>query len=980
MFPPHFLERMTQDTVSEYIHALKASPRLGEQVVYHRELPPKEAEHAPNRRPWSRAVQDILTIQGISELYSHQALATDHIRAGRHIVVATPTASGKTYVYNLPVIESFLQDPDAKALYLFPLKALAQDQLKTFQQLTTHWPKEARPTAAIFDGDTTPHFRKKIRSNPPTALLTNPEMLHLSMLPYHEQWAEFFASLQYIIVDEVHTYRGVMGSHMAQLFRRLLRICAQYGVRPTFIFCSATVGNPKELCQQLTGLDVAVITQSGAPQGNRHFVFIDPHDSPSSTAIMLLKSALARNMRTIIYTQSRKMTELISMWASQNAGKYANRISAYRAGFLPEERREIEAQMANGELLAVISTSALELGIDIGSLDLCILVGYPGTVMSTMQRGGRVGRAQQNSAVALIAGEDALDQYFMRHPQDFFERPPEYAVLNPNNPVILKRHLECAGAELSLRASEPWLTEPEVQKAVTELEMEGLLLRDAEGTTIVSSRKRPHRNVDLRGAGSTFHIEAPDGTIIGSVDGIKAFKETHEGAVYLHKGKTWTITKLDLSTCTAKATPGKVQYYTRARGNKETEILEVSDQKTVWGTRICRGKLRVTEHVSGYEKRSVRGGKLLGVLKLDLPPIIFETEGLWFEVPLSVQRQLEDNFIHFMGSIHAIEHAAIGILPLLVMTDRNDLGGISTPMHPQIGKPAVFVYDGMPGGAGLTQAAFDDAETMFNRTLSAIEDCDCELGCPSCVHSPKCGSGNRPIDKQGAAELLKMLQMLSKTIQNHEQFVLQKSETLSPSSAFNIGKNAQQPKEQTENFFTPGRYAVVDVETQLSAQEVGGWHKADHMRVSVAVCYDSASDTYTHYTEDAVPKLLESLRSYDLVIGFNIIRFDYKVLTPYASYPLSTLPTLDMLDVIRKRLSYRISLDNLGSATMNAPKSADGLKALEWWKQGEIKKIAQYCEQDVAITRDLYRFGRDNGYLLFTNKAGQKVRIPVSWK
>ncbi|WBF66414.1 DEAD/DEAH box helicase [Desulfovibrio subterraneus] len=1029
------------EIISEYVGALKASDRLGEQVVYHRVLPEAEAQFAPNKRPWSTAIRDLLAMQGIRELYAHQALATDYIRSGRHVVVATPTASGKTFVYNLPVIERFLQDRDARALYLFPLKALAQDQLKTFRQLTAHWPKEARPEAAIYDGDTTPHFRKKIRTNPPTVLMTNPEMLHLSILPHHEQWVQFLASLQYIVVDEVHTYRGVLGSHMAQLFRRLLRICKQYGITPTFIFCSATVGNPGELCRQLTGLpesDIQVITQSGAPQGKRHFVFLDPYESPSTAAIQLLKSALSRNLRTIVYTQSRKMTELISLWAGQKSGPYKERISAYRAGFLPEERREIEAKMSSGELLAVISTSALELGIDIGALDLCILVGYPGTVMATMQRGGRVGRATQESAVVLVAGEDALDQYIMRHPQDFFERPAEHAVLNPHNPVILKRHLECAAAELSLRPAEPWLQAQDVQSAIHELEMEGLLLRDADDTAIFAARKRPQRHVDLRGAGNSFHIQTTDGTVIGSVDGIKALRETHPGAVYLHKGTTWTVTSLDLETRTARVAEDKVDYYTRVRGNKDTEILEVLDQKVVWGTRICLGKLRVTEYISGYERRSVRGGgNLLGIIPLDLPPQVFETEGLWFEIPMDVQRAMEDAFMHFMGSIHAIEHAAIGILPLLVMTDRNDLGGISTPMHAQVGKPAVFIYDGMPGGAGLTRLAFERAQDMFERTLAVIRDCGCELGCPSCVHSPKCGSGNRPIDKAGALDLLLRLGSRDAAAdeQLREQFVLQpdsqnsgqsngqysgqsNSAQLEPSahaasaltekpdmatppaklapaggmegqsesthSPLPAGGMPQDSPSSSANSlsvpkFTPARYAVLDVETQLSAQEVGGWNRAERMRVSVAVLYDSATDAFTAYTEDRMPEMLKLLEEFELVVGFNILRFDYKVLSAYTTQNLATLPTLDMLDVIRKRLSYRVSLDNLGSATFDAPKSADGLQALKWWKEGKVDEIARYCEQDVRITRDLYLHGREHGYVLFTNKAKQKVRILVDW-
>ncbi|EGY25408.1 putative HELICASE domain protein [Desulfovibrio sp. A2] len=1178
----------------DYITALLASP-FGRQVTHHRALPAREAAHAPNRRPWPKAIRDILARNSIDELYTHQARATDLIRAGRHVVVATPTASGKTYVYNLPVLERFLSDPDARALYLFPLKALAQDQLSTFTGLTDAWPEAARPRAAIYDGDTTDHFRRKIRQNPPTVLLTNPEMLHLAILPHHQQWTSLLASLAFIVVDEVHTYRGVLGAHMAQVFRRLLRVCARYGAHPTFVFCSATVGNPGELAANLTGLGVpvdavkidgmerggdalrqpsgernartlpwplgelanltdrdrnarmasaererasfphtpippnssigenesaslgvgagearngsaervkgamlpcggaggsapcpnaaaspiSVITESGAPQGLRHFVFVNPDDSPSTAAIQLLRAALARGLRTIVYCQSRRMTELISMWAAEKAGPYRDRISAYRAGFLPEERRDIEARMSGGDLLAVISTSALELGIDIGGLDLCILVGYPGTVMSTLQRGGRVGRAQQESAVILIAGEDALDQYFVRHPNEFFDRPAEHAVVNPDNPVIAKRHIECAAAELPLPADEPWLAAPGAATALAELESEGLVLRSADGGTLLAARKRPHRHVDLRGSGNTFTIEDGDGTIIGSVDGHRAYRETHPGAVYLHRGRSWVITRLDPGAQKVVAEQARVSWFTRVRANKTTDILEIYDQREACGTRVFLGKLRVTETITGYEKRSVSGQRLLSVVPLDAPPFIFETEGLWFEIPDAARIATENELLHFMGAIHALEHAAIGILPLLVMTDRNDLGGISTPMHAQVGRPAVFIYDGLPGGAGLTRAAFADAGALFRATRAAIAECPCETGCPSCVHSPKCGSGNRPIDKAGALFLLDRMasgtpesdpvqpgleqggktdkgifileegvegksrgsapdpagglsvprtpfmrpeaagrsghrllddamrhdfQYMEETTGHHGSRPIGNAGTEAPATD---GKSsgrpttAHTPKEHVMTtsprdagpllaslaagktdgkIIAPvGRYMVLDVETRRAAADVGGWHRADRMGVSVAVLYDAADDSYTPYEQDAVPEMLDRLRAADLVVGFNISRFDYAVLSPFAPYDLHTLPTLDMLTKVKDRLSYRISLDNLAQATFGTPKSADGLQALQWWKEQRLDLIAEYCRKDVEITRALFLHGHEKGYLLFTNKAGQAVRVPVAW-
>ncbi|PKN08800.1 MAG: DEAD/DEAH box helicase [Deltaproteobacteria bacterium HGW-Deltaproteobacteria-8] len=964
--------------IAEYIAALLASERLGRQVCHHRLVPGHESEFAEPRRPWPKAIREVLAAKGIDALYSHQALAADLVRAGRHVVVATPTASGKTFAFQLPIIEAVLANPDSRALAIYPLKALAQDQLRGFNELLDSlpegFPAASRPTAAIYDGDTKPSQRAKIRKKPPNLILTNPEMLHLSMLPYHGTWAQVFATLTHIVIDEVHTYRGVLGAHMSQVLRRMQRICRYYGSDPVFVFCSATVGNPAELCQLLTGLEPVAVTKSGAPAGARHMVFLNPEDSPATAAIQLLQAALSRGLKTIVYAQSRRMTELIAMWASEKSGQYRDQISAYRAGFLPEERREIEARMASGDLLAVISTSALELGIDIGGLDVCILVGYPGSVMATLQRGGRVGRAQQESAVVLVAQEDALDQYFMRHPEDFFARPAERAVLNPENPVILPRHLICAAAELPLVQSEPYLKSPGVRAALDGLIATGKLYWSADGRDIISPRKRPQRDVDLRGAGSQISIEDADtGAVIGAVDSLRACRETHPGAVYLHRGRTWLVESLDIPSATAKVRAARVGYSTRVRSTKDTEILEVYDRREVLGTRFTLARLRVTEQVTGYEKRSTRGGNLLGMVPLDMPPSVFETEGLWLDVPDDARCKAEDQYLHFMGGIHAVEHAAIGILPLLVMTDRNDLGGISTPLHPQTGGAAVFIYDGMPGGAGLTREAFSRAEELLDRTLAVVRDCPCELGCPSCVHSPKCGSGNRPIDKAAAHFLLRELTGGAP------------GPDIAPDISESSAQEAAMPKEgvlpgiDMPGVHIPKRFAVVDVETRRSAAEVGGWTRPDLMGISIAVLYDSGTDEYVDYQEHEIALLAERLKSFDLVVGFNILRFDYGVLAGVHPFAYASLPTLDMLAHVHERLGYRLKLDNLAQATLNVGKSADGLMALQWWKEGRLDEIAKYCRQDVAVTRDLYLYGRENKHVLFSNKAGQKARLPVGW-
>jgi len=951
--------------VNEYINSLKESGRMGHQVAYHMVLPGNKSEWAETEKPLPEEITKIMNASGVRQLYKHQSIAIDFIRDGNHVVVSTPTASGKTTIYNIPVIEKFINHQNAKALYIFPLKALAQDQLRNLNAITKPLNSNVF-SAAIYDGDTTQWHRKRLRENPPNILLTNPEMIHLSLLAHHLKWETFFPNLETVVVDEIHTYRGVMGSHMAQVFKRLQRICSYYGANPTYIFCSATVGNPSQLAEQLTGFQVKEVSNSNAPRGKRHVVYYDPVDSPAQSAILLLKAALHRGLKTIVYTQSRKMTELIALWAANKSGKFAKRISAYRAGFLPEERREIESKLFNEELLAVISTSALELGIDVGGLDLCILVGYPGSLVSTWQRGGRVGRSGQDSALILIAGEDALDQYFIRNPKELINREPESAVVNPQNRVVLEKQLVCAAAELPLKKEENMLSDKIVEDVIEKLVNEGKLLKSADGTEFYSSRKAPHRHVDLRGAGNSYTIvEISTNRIIGEIDGFRAYKETHKGAIYIHKGDSFVIEHLDLDTNTVHASQANVDYYTRVRSNKNTEILQTLMEKTVWGTKVYSGTLKVTEQITGYERWRIYGKRKIDIIPLDLPPIVFETEGLWFIIPPEIQKKAEKQYLHFMGGIHAMEHAAIGVFPLLVMADRNDLGGISTPLHEQLGSAAIFIYDGIPGGAGLSIQAYHRSEQLLEYTLNIVEKCECEQGCPSCVHSPKCGSGNRPIDKASAVFLLNE----TKRYRSAKKKV---------KASFAKKDKPQQITNNLQKSF-PRNYCVLDIETQKSAEEVGGWHRADLMGISCVVIYNSEKDILIEFAEDKIEDLISVIKGFDLIIGFNILKFDYSVLSGYTRFNFRKLNTLDMLQEIHHRLGYRLSLDHLASVTLGRKKTADGLQALKWWKQGKIQKIIDYCKQDVMITRDLFLYGKKNGYLLFNNKAGNTVRVPVEW-
>lgn len=545
--------------------------------------------------------------------------------------------------------------------------------------------------------------------------------------------------------------------------------------------------------------------------------------------------------------------------------------------------------------------------------------------------------------------------------------------------------------------------------------MQGLLLQDEAGEKFYASRKRPHLNIDLRGSGATFNIieriainpqnfwlntlsdtqeesqditsaPASQGTrnpqietpktqafvsltgksqVIGTVDLRQAYMETHEGAVYLHNKQQYLVDSFDFATKTIYVHKDNVLWHTRARTNKNTEILEVLAACKVFGFEAGFGKLKVTENLTGYERRQNSTLKLLSIESLDYPPLTFETEGLWFIIPDYCIKLLEDKFYHFMGSIHAFEHITIGLMPLVVMADRNDIGGISIPFFPALNSPAVFIYDGSAGGAGLCKEAFTKLETLLKTVLSRLESCPCEMGCPSCVISPKCGSGNRPIDKDGAKLLLQTLintSPLSEQIQTSPVPQIKEQSLSSPA------------KINTEQFQT---IMVLDVETRHSADEAGGWHNAHLMGVSIAVLFDGKE--YQSFTQDRLDEMFTLMKQADLIIGFNTLNFDYKVLQPFCSYNLRDLPSLDMLHEIKKRLNYRVSLDNLASSTFNLQKSADGLKALEWWKQGELDKITEYCTQDVRLTKQLYEFAKENGYLLFTNKAGQKVRIPTTW-
>ena len=955
--------RQARETVARYIRALMDSDQFGPQVVSHRILDPRPADSVDLPGFLDQRLRAVLAETGITSLYRHQHEAITRIREGKDVLVATPTASGKSLIYNLPVFQNLLDNPRARALYLFPLKALAQDQLSTIRAYGKGLESvDSDCPGAIYDGDTPESQRRKIRARPPAILLTNPDMLHLSLLAHHYLWGHLLSHLSHVIIDEVHTYRGVFGSHMAWVLRRLNRICALYGSRPVHILSSATIGNPGELGQALLDRPLSLIEQTGAPSGRRHVILLNPADNPPYSAALLLVAAVHRGLRTIVYTSSRRMTELITIWAARRLGKNRDRVASYRAGFLAEDRRRIEQAMARGDLLGVISTSALELGIDIGGLDICILAGYPGSMMATWQRAGRVGRGGGESLLVMIGGEDALDQHFMRHPDEFFNRPMEPVVLDPDNPVIASAHLCCAAAEKPLEKDDPLVRDR--RTLIDTMTDRGRLHRSADGRTWFSPRKAPHHRVSLRGSGRRFLLRRRDSrAVIGEVDGHRVFRECHPGAIYLHMARQWLVRELDLEAGQILVEPVQVAWNTRPLVDKDTEILNQDRQRVCGSLVIGSGRLRVTESVRGYQRILIGRQKVIATQQLDLPDQVFETRGIWLVIPDTLRQRLEREQYHFMGAIHGLEHAIIGCMPLAILCDRGDIGGISFPFNPQLDAPAVFIYDGHEGGIGLCDRAYSRIRDLLTTTMEIIDGCGCERGCPSCVHSPKCGSGNRPMDKQGCRLLLREL-VTGKT---------------GPTVSRNPVAAGARQTERRVRTDPPRGYGVFDLETRRSAAEVGGWHRAEQMGISVAVIFDGREDRFFTYREEQAPQLLDHLFSLELVVGFNNKRFDNRVLSPYSERPLSQLPSLDILELVYRQLGYRLSLDRLAEQTLGVKKSGDGLQALRWFNNGEMEKLADYCRQDVQITRDLFLFGLRQQHLLFCNKAGETVRLPVDF-
>lgn len=731
-------------------------PRPAVTVPFPRDLPPELAEG--------------LRAAGIDRLYAHQNEVLGEA-AHRHVIVTSGTASGKSLAFNLPVLEGLAHDPHTRALYLYPMKALAQDQARKLAELRLPFLRHA-----IYDGDTPREDRPQIRRRS-NLLLSNPDMLHLGVLPHHKRWGDFFANLEWVVVDEAHTYRGVFGSHVANVLRRLRRVARLYGSEPRFLLASATIANPGELGERLLGEPVSVVGEDGAPRAGRRIVMWNPpvidestqtRRSPLSEGAELLADLVSEGMRTICFLRSRKGIELIQRFASQrledrDQGKLAERIAPYRAGYTPQQRREIEARLMAGELLGVVATDALELGIDIGELDASICVTFPGTVASLRQMWGRAGRRSEGLAI-YVAGEDALDQFFCRHPDEFLGRPVEAAILDHRNERIQAGHVLSAAYEIPLGGEppQPGAADDEIlgegwRERADELVAAGQLRRSRDQRYLPRGPAFPAGEVALRSASldSIAVVDASSGEMLGLVEAERAFTTVHPGAVYLHLGRSYEVRELDLDARRAIVEPFDGDWYTQPKKETMVFIEAIGERREALGCELNFGEVSVTEQVIAYQRKRLADHEVIDLVGLELPEQNFPTQALWYVLPDELAGPAALPTEIQLGALHAAEHSQIAVLPLLAMCDRWDIGGLSTNVHYQTGRPTIFIYDGHPGGVGIARRGFERFDRLVGDAARLVGECPCERGCPSCVQSPKCGNLNEPLHKQGSLELMR---------------------------------------------------------------------------------------------------------------------------------------------------------------------------------------------------------------------------------
>ncbi|MXY77904.1 MAG: DEAD/DEAH box helicase [Acidimicrobiia bacterium] len=750
---------MASTDFRDLVSGWEKSDRFPGDLVHARIFPARPPRFGDLDPPLDPTLAERLAGKGIERLYGHQARAIHSIRGGTHTVVVSGTASGKTLCYQVPIAERALEDRTSTALLIFPTKALAQDQLGSIQALSL-----PQMTVSAYDGDLPREQRSRVRRRA-NVVLTNPDMLHYGILPNHGLWKDFLSRLGHVVVDEMHYLRGMFGSHTANVIRRLRRLAAHYGADPTFVLTSATIGNPVDLAERLCGVEVSLVDSDDSAAGERMVAIWNPPLNEESSGRRssiaettdLYVDLVRRGIHTIAFGRSRRATELIHVNAARRLGAAADRISPYRAGYTARDRRDIEARLFSGELVGISATNALELGVDIGGLDAALLCTFPGTISSFRQQAGRAGREQEMALVVLVAGEDALDQYFVHHPEELFGRTPEAAVVNPTNPNVMDYHLSCAAHELPLGWQDRPLFGDDLWESGARLVGEGDL-RLEDRRLLWTGRRSPAHGRSIRSSDSRSFSIYDLGTrrVIGEVDWERAFSDAHEGAVYLHKGRTYLVEELDVAGLEVRARSARVEYYTEPHVQKDLDVMGVSDRAGVGAMGSFLGPVRVSAHVLGYRRKyRIREGRDdRRTIPLDLPPTQIETEAFWFTVPGSVMDRAGIDRREAPGSLHAAEHTMIAMLPLFAICDRSDIGGLSITRHPQTGEATIFVHEGYRGGSGIAPVAYLAAEELVKATVAALARCRCVSGCPSCVQSPKCGNFNEPLSKGGAHRLL----------------------------------------------------------------------------------------------------------------------------------------------------------------------------------------------------------------------------------
>lgn len=714
-----------------------------------------------------------LACQGVGGLWPHQREAADLAHRGQNVIISTGTASGKSLAYLVPALTHTLDG--GTVLYLTPTKALAADQWETVRRLGLE-----QVRAACYDGDTPYEERTWVRRHA-NYVLTNPDMLHHAMLPRHTRWARFWRRLRMVVVDECHGYRGVFGSHVAQILRRLRRVCAHYGSHPVFMLASATASDPAVTGARLTGLEMAEVTADASPRGATTFALWEPpltdlrgeggapvRRTAAAEAADLLADLVAGDVRTLAFVRSRRAAETVALSARARLEELfpdhpgfpspAEKVAAYRAGYLADDRRALEKALRSGEILGLATTNALELGVDISGLDAVLIAGWPGTRASLWQQAGRAGREGQDALAVLIARDDPLDTYLVHHPEALFGQPVEATVLDPDNPYILAPHLCAAAAELPLTEDDLPLFGPAAPEVADDLVRRGLLRRRPTGW-YWTRRERATDLADIRGSGGApiQVVEGATGMLLGTVDEPSAHSTVHEGAVYLHQGETYLVDVLDLEAEVALVSAARPDYTTFARDTTDITILNSLMSRPLGPGELHFGTVEVTRQVVSYIKRRIQTGEVIGEEPLDLPPRTLRTRAVWWTLPPEWVLPLAAAGFHVGGAAHAAEHASIGLLPLFATCDRWDIGGVSTELHPDTGLLTVFVYDGHEGGAGIAERGYARALEWLTATREAIASCECDQGCPSCIQSPKCGNGNDPLDKSGALHLLATL-------------------------------------------------------------------------------------------------------------------------------------------------------------------------------------------------------------------------------